>query len=92
MRPAPRLLPTAAESQSQSRQTDSYWDARELFRAAGVDVSRRPAGRDRCTRRRQPPDDIGYPVVLKAMGLLHKSDSGGVALGLSSDDELTRRR
>ena len=29
-------------------------------------------------------DGIGYPVVLKALGLLHKSDAGGVALGLDA--------
>jgi hypothetical protein len=26
---------------------------------------------------------LGYPVVLKALGLLHKSDAGGVVLGLA---------
>lgn len=31
---------------------------------------------------------IGYPVVLKALGALHKSDGGGVRLGLSDTDEL----
>ena len=38
-------------------------------------------GRDgarRCSR-------LGYPVALKALGLLHKSDAGGVALGLEDD-------
>jgi acyl-CoA synthetase (NDP forming) len=34
--------------------------------------------------------EIGYPVVLKALGSLHKSDSGGVALGLADERELTR--
>ena len=28
---------------------------------------------------------LGYPVVLKALGRLHKSDAGGVALGLASE-------
>jgi len=34
--------------------------------------------------------DIGYPVVLKtaAPGLLHKSDKGGVALGIGDENEL----
>ena len=27
-------------------------------------------------------DELGYPVVLKALGQLHKSDAGGVVLGL----------
>ena len=29
--------------------------------------------------------ELGYPVALKALGLLHKSDAGGVALGLADD-------
>jgi acyl-CoA synthetase (NDP forming) len=32
---------------------------------------------------------IGYPVALKTAGALHKSDVGGVALGLADDEELT---
>ena len=32
--------------------------------------------------------ELGYPVVLKALGALHKSDSGGVVLGLRDADEL----
>jgi hypothetical protein len=33
-------------------------------------------------------EELGYPVVLKALGLLHKSDTGGVALGLRNEREL----
>jgi acyl-CoA synthetase (NDP forming) len=32
--------------------------------------------------------ELGYPVVLKALGLLHKSDAGGVAVGLRDEEEL----
>ena len=32
--------------------------------------------------------ELGYPVVLKALGLSHKSDAGGVALDLRDADEL----
>jgi acyl-CoA synthetase (NDP forming) len=32
--------------------------------------------------------DLGYPVVLKALGRLHKSDEGGVALGLGDGPAL----
>jgi hypothetical protein len=32
--------------------------------------------------------ELGYPVVLKALGLLHKSDAGGVALGLRDEQAL----
>jgi acyl-CoA synthetase (NDP forming) len=34
--------------------------------------------------------EIGYPVVLKALGLVHKSDAGGVVLGLRDEAALTR--
>ncbi|MGH3015181.1 MAG: acetate--CoA ligase family protein, partial [Gaiellaceae bacterium] len=32
--------------------------------------------------------ELGYPVVLKAVGRLHKSDAGGVAVGLADPREL----
>jgi acyl-CoA synthetase (NDP forming) len=32
--------------------------------------------------------ELGYPLVLKALGLLHKSDSGGVAIGIYDADAL----
>ena len=60
---------------------DSYVASRALFAAAGLSF---PAaltvhGRDEL-------DDAfaatGFPVVLKALGSLHKSDAGGVVLGL----------
>jgi hypothetical protein len=32
--------------------------------------------------------ELGYPVALKAAGLLHKSDAGGVVLGIEDDEAL----
>jgi acyl-CoA synthetase (NDP forming) len=32
--------------------------------------------------------ELGYPVVVKALGPLHKSDAGGVALGIEDEQEL----
>ena len=66
-----------------------YADARELLAAGGVPFA--PA------RTVATPDEaavaageLGYPVVLKALGLLHKSDAGGVVLGLGDEPALTR--
>ena len=63
---------------------DGYFESRELLAQGGV-----PFG---AARRANSIDDaraaaaeIGYPVVLKALGLLHKSDAGGVALDLADD-------
>jgi acyl-CoA synthetase (NDP forming) len=58
-----------------------YWEARELLAAAGVDFAearRASSAEDALTA----AEEISYPVVLKALGQLHKSDAGGVAVGL----------
>jgi len=64
--------------------SDGYFESRELLAAAGVPfaVARRAASVEDV---RAAAADLGYPVVLKALGLLHKSDAGGVALGLADD-------
>jgi acyl-CoA synthetase (NDP forming) len=69
--PAPRVL------------DDGYWTARELLREGGLEF---PAARIVRTEDEAAAAAavIGGPVVLKALGLLHKSDTGGVALGLDS--------
>jgi acetate---CoA ligase (ADP-forming) len=61
-----------------------YLEARELLAAAGIAFA--PA------RLAESPDEavavareLGYPVAVKALGLLHKSDAGGVVLGLLDD-------
>ena len=66
-----------------------YFEARALLAAGGVPFA--PA------RTVVTPDqaaaaagELGYPVALKALGLLHKSDAGGVVLGLADDAALRR--
>jgi acetate---CoA ligase (ADP-forming) len=66
-----------------------YTEARELLAAGGVRFT--PA------RVVGTPDEaaaaaaeLGYPVVLKALGILHKSDAGGVVLGLRDESALAR--
>ncbi|HEY5857993.1 MAG TPA: acetate--CoA ligase family protein [Aldersonia sp.] len=84
---APRPLPDLPSAAARPVTSDDYWDARELFRAAGLEfpaaaLVHNPGEALTAAGR------IGYPVVLKAMGLLHKSDSGGVALGLRDEAAL----
>ena len=63
---------------------DGYFESRELLAEGGVAfaAARRATSVDEA---RAAAADLGYPVVLKALGLLHKSDAGGVALGLADD-------
>jgi acyl-CoA synthetase (NDP forming) len=66
---------------------DGYWTARELLRAGGVAFpdARAVHGEDEAVA---AAVELGAPVVLKAFGLLHKSDAGGVALDLRSASSL----
>lgn len=59
-----------------------YWAARELLRSAGVPF---PDARLASNAGEVAPaaEQLGYPVVVKALGLVHKSDAGGVALDLA---------
>jgi acyl-CoA synthetase (NDP forming) len=65
----------------------SYPVARAALAEAGV-----PFGAARTASSREEvlaaAAELGYPVVLKALGLLHKSDTGAVVVGLSSEREL----
>ncbi|MEU7046215.1 acetate--CoA ligase family protein [Streptomyces varsoviensis] len=91
--PADEPKPTPATPADAPRPTppsppvtdDGYWSARELIRSAGVAFP--PAHLVRTAEEAAAASRaIGGPVVLKALGLLHKSDSGGVALGLRDED------
>lgn len=84
-RPAPEVavLPAAAPPVPD----EGYWTARELLRRGGLPFPDAAVvhseGEAAVTGER-----LGYPVVLKALGLLHKSDAGGVALGLTDQGAL----
>jgi acyl-CoA synthetase (NDP forming) len=64
---------------------DDYWSARTLLEEAGL-----PVARARLVAPDAPPDTTGltYPVVVKALGLRHKSDAGGVVLSIRDDESL----
>jgi acyl-CoA synthetase (NDP forming) len=79
---APQLPPVRAEPLP-----DGYFGARELLQAAGVPFVE--ARRVRTSGQAQhAAAELGYPVVLKALGMLHKSDLGGVVVGIADSDAL----
>jgi acetate---CoA ligase (ADP-forming) len=83
----PRGVPKLPSPEDGRALTEGYWPARELLAEAGIEfVDARPAG----TREEAlaAADALGYPVVLKAIGPAHKSDVGGVAVGISGPKEL----
>jgi acyl-CoA synthetase (NDP forming) len=74
-------LPKPAEPWTGS----GYLEARELLARGGLGFpeARRATGAEEVVA---AAEGLGYPVVLKALGIVHKSDSGGVAVGLADAD------
>ncbi|HEY1512467.1 MAG TPA: acetate--CoA ligase family protein [Gaiellaceae bacterium] len=77
--------PPAAEPVSGT----GYVEARAALAAAGV---RFGAAHNVATHEEAlaAAERVGYPVVLKALGAVHKSDAGGVVVGLDDEFELLR--
>jgi len=83
-RPAPGEIPALPEPAAPigSPAADNDARARELLAGGGVPfVASRTVGAD-ADDVLAAADELGYPVALKALGLLHKSDRRGVVLGL----------
>jgi acyl-CoA synthetase (NDP forming) len=77
----------SSQGEASRAPASAYSGARALLGAGGVPFV--PA------REVSSPDEaaaaaaeLGYPVVLKALGLLHKSDLGGVATGIADEPSL----
>jgi acyl-CoA synthetase (NDP forming) len=85
-RGVPALGPTSVE---RGALDDSYWTARGILKSAGIEFpeARMVAGEAEALAF---ANNHGYPVVAKAVGLLHKSDLGGVRLGLADAASLSR--
>jgi acetate---CoA ligase (ADP-forming) len=65
-----------------------YFASRELLASAGAPFAQARPVRG-VEEALAAAAEIGYPVVLKALGQLHKSDSGGVAVGLRGPAEVS---
>jgi acyl-CoA synthetase (NDP forming) len=64
-----------------------YWEVRAALAAAGLQFPSAHLVHDSAELDAVLPQ-VQYPVVLKAMGLLHKSDLGGVRLGIADAEQL----
>ena len=83
----PLGLPPVPEAAVPIRSPDGYWGAREVVAGIGIPLAaaHRVTTLDAAVA---AAEDLGFPVALKALGLLHKSDEGGVALGITDADAL----
>lgn len=69
--------------------TPDYFSTRRLIESAGIAFPEAEEVNDAAAARRAA-SAIGYPVVLKALGAEHKSDRGGVRVGIASATDLDR--
>jgi acyl-CoA synthetase (NDP forming) len=67
----------------------TYFAARELLAAAGIDFADAGEASNLSSAKRAAAT-IGYPIVLKALGQLHKSEGGGVVVGIANEVELMK--
>jgi acyl-CoA synthetase (NDP forming) len=85
--PAPHVpppLPAALEPPE-----PGYLGARAFVAAAGIELTRARRARN-ADEAAAAAAELGYPVALKALHLLHKSEAGGVVLGLADEEALRR--
>ncbi|HXV56994.1 MAG TPA: acetate--CoA ligase family protein [Gaiellaceae bacterium] len=80
--PALRGVPELPAPAAPVAGEQGYFEARGLLAAAGIPFAeaRQAAGVQEALA---AAGELGFPVVLKALGRLHKSEGGGVAVGLA---------
>ena len=84
---APGPLPELPPPATTPLPGDGYFAARAALAAAGVRFGEARPARDGAEAVAAAAA-IGYPVVLKAVAELHKSDAGGVVVGIRDEHEL----
>ncbi len=78
------------EAREQNREALFEHEAKDLISKVGLPTTRYRFAKDKEEAVRAA-HKIGYPVALKIVSpqVLHKSDAGGVALGIDGDDDLS---
>jgi acetyltransferase len=78
-----------AQAQAQGRMVLAEDEAKSVLAACGIEVAQGQLANS-ASAAQSLAEQIGYPVVLKvrAEGVTHKSDVGGVLLGLKSAEEV----
>jgi acyl-CoA synthetase (NDP forming) len=84
---SPRLLTNSGRQQDGQVRVLDEAESKDLLARCGVPVP--PARVVRSAREAAAAaGELGYPVVIKALGIAHKTEVGGVRLNLGSPDEV----
>jgi acyl-CoA synthetase (NDP forming) len=80
-------VPAMPQPASQAQVPDGYFEARDMMATAGIEfVKARQV--TQLAEAKAAANEIGYPVVLKALGSSSKSDQGGVRLSIAGEADL----
>ena len=76
---------------NQKRTILNYEESRKVMELAGIPLNKMKVAKN-LEASIQRANEVGYPIVLKVISedVIHKSDSGGVKVGIRSDDELSK--
>jgi len=79
------------EAKHQKRTVLNYEESRKVMELAGIPLNKMKIAKD-LEESILRANEVGYPIVLKVISedVIHKSDSGGVKVGIKSDDELSK--
>ena len=83
----PRGVPTLPAAVPSALAREGYFESRKLMAEAGIPFLEAREVKTQAAARAAAAS-IGFPVVLKALGASHKSDAGGVRLGIAGEVEL----
>jgi acetyl-CoA synthetase len=86
--PSPPLLENFGRVQDGSAKVLNEAESKELLARVGVPFPASRVVRD-AAEAVVAAEELGYPVVAKALGVAHKTEVGGVRLNLSSADEVS---
>jgi acetate---CoA ligase (ADP-forming) len=89
LQPRTGVPPLADRAQPEIRPL-GYFGARELLASQGIRFARSLRADASRESLLAAAHDLSYPLVLKAVDRLHKSDDGGVVLGISDELQLVR--
>jgi acetyl-CoA synthetase len=86
--PCPPLLTGCGQRQGDSIKVLDEAESKSLLSRCGVPV---PPARvvHNAAEAAAAADEMGYPIVVKALGVAHKTEVGGVKLGLGNADEVS---
>lgn len=79
------------EVKRQKRIVLTYEESRKVMELSGIPLNKMKVAKD-LEESIQQANEVGYPIVLKVISedVIHKSDSGGVKVGIKSDQELSK--